>query len=69
MFDAGKIKDLMLDKIIKLILRKISPELKKHFEKFLAELDEKARKTPNSWDDLFMDTLYEVTGIPKPKYK
>lgn len=67
MFNSGYIKNLMLDKIIKLVLRQISPELKKYFAALLYELDKKARATSNPYDDVLMDVLYEVTGIPKPK--
>ncbi|GAI52403.1 unnamed protein product [marine sediment metagenome] len=43
-----------------LVVTVISPELRKGLEVWLNELEARAKKTPNPWDDVFVGILKSV---------
>lgn len=43
-----------------LVVTVISPELRKGLEEWLTQLEERAKKTPNPWDDVFVGILKSV---------
>lgn len=46
--------------LIQLVVGVISPEIRKGTEILLDELEERAKKTPNPWDDMFVGLLKSV---------
>jgi len=52
----------MWDLIAK-ILEFVSPELRKFLVDFIVELDEKAKLTPNLWDDVLVFLLKKMFAI------
>ncbi len=51
--------------IIQIILSAISPELRDLILKFAKELEAKAKKTPNPFDDVAVEVLKVILGINK----
>lgn len=49
--------------IISKILEKVSPEIREALGKFLDDLEEKAKLTPNLWDDVIVFLLKKVCGF------
>jgi len=47
----------IIEKLLPLILTVLTPEIKKAVAQFVLQLDEQAKKTPNPWDDIFVDIL------------
>lgn len=43
-----------------LVVTVISPELRKGLEEWLNQLEQRAKKTPNPWDDVFVGILKSV---------
>ena len=50
----------LLTGIISLILKQVSPTIKDAIDKFLDELEKKAKATPNTIDDVLVDFLKEI---------
>jgi len=46
--------------LIQLVVGVISPEIRKGTEELLDNLEERAKKTPNPWDDMFVGLLKSV---------
>jgi len=42
-----------------------SPEIVEGIRKSVQEMVEKAKKTPNPWDDMFTQLLQNIVGRPK----
>ena len=49
--------------IIKNILELVSPELRKFIVDFILEFEEKAKLTPNLWDDVLALVLKKIFAI------
>ena len=58
--------DLVI-KILSLILPVVTPELRRMLEKFLKDFYEKAKETPNPWDDFLAKFLLRILGIEVPE--
>ncbi|MBA7532986.1 hypothetical protein ES705_25221 [subsurface metagenome] len=50
--------------LVKLIMEQISEPLHDALIKFANEFREKARQTPNQWDDFAADIICWLLGIP-----
>ena len=50
----------LLTGIISLILKQVSPAIKDAIDKFLDELEKKAKATENTIDDVLVDFLREI---------
>lgn len=51
-------------RLVTLILAALSGPLRAELEKFAKEFREKARQTPNPWDDFAADIICWLLGIP-----
>lgn len=51
-------------RIVGLVIGQISPELRNGMITFVKNLEAQAKKTPNPWDDIFVDILRSVLNIP-----
>ena len=49
--------------ILQKIMELISPEIREMVVKFVLELEEKAKLTPNLWDDILVFALKKVLAI------
>lgn len=47
-------------KIVALIIKSISPEIKEFLDDFILKLHEKAKQTDNPWDDLAVQLLADL---------
>jgi len=56
----------LLIKILAALLPLITPTLRKELEKFLLNWYEKAKETPNPWDDFLAKFLLRILGIEVP---
>lgn len=56
----------ILVQIFSTIMPVITPALKKELEEFLIMLYNKAKETPNPWDDFLMKFLLRILGIAVP---
>ncbi len=58
----------MLSKLLLTILTKAlslaTPEISEGIRQLVAEMVERAEKTPNPWDDVFCDLLQGIVGKP-----
>ena len=61
-YSKRKEEIIMWDLIAK-ILEFVSPELRKFLVDFILELDEKAKLTPNLWDDVLVFLLKKMFAI------
>jgi len=50
----------IIEKLLPLILTVLSPEIKKAVVQLVISLDKQAKKTPNPWDDVFVDILKSI---------
>ena len=50
-------------RILTEILKLISPDLREAIKKLVLDLEEKAKLTPNPWDDLFVWALKKILAI------
>ena len=53
-------------KILSLILPVVTPALRAELEKFLLKFYEKAKETPNPWDDFLAKFLMRILGMEVP---
>ena len=56
----------ILIQVFSTILPVITPSLKKELEDFLVGLYNKAKETPNPWDDFLLKFLLRMLSIPIP---
>jgi len=56
----------LLIQIFSTIMPVITPQLKKELEDFLVGLYNKAKETPNPWDDFLVKFLLRILGISIP---
>lgn len=56
----------ILIQVFSTILPVITPQLKKELEDFLIGLYNKAKETPNPWDDFLLKFLLRILGISVP---
>jgi myo-inositol catabolism protein IolC len=54
-------------KILSLILPVVTPSLRAELEKFLLKFYEKAKETPNPWDDFLAKFLMRILGMEIPE--
>lgn len=52
-------------KIVSAIMPRVSKEILKAVDDFLDDLKERAAKTPNEWDDIFVQFLDDLFTEPK----
>lgn len=50
----------LLTGVISLILKQVTPSIKDAINKFLDELEKRAKATPNTIDDVLVDTLRQI---------
>jgi predicted HTH domain antitoxin len=58
-----RVGSIILIKFLSIILPNISEALKESLKELLKELKEKAEKTQNPYDDLFIEFLYTLFNI------
>jgi len=51
-------------RLVTLILAALSGPLREEMKKFALDFREKARQTPNPWDDFAADVICWLLGIP-----
>lgn len=56
----------LLIQIFSTILPVVTPQIKKELDDFLVGLYNKAKETPNPWDDFLVKFLLRVLGIQIP---
>jgi hypothetical protein len=54
-------------KILSLVLPVVTPSLRAELEKFLLKFFEKAKETPNPWDDFLAKFLMRILGMEIPE--
>ena len=53
----------ILGPIVRAIVGVVTPELRTAMQEWIKEFSEKARKTPNPFDDIFAEFLADVLGL------
>jgi len=52
-----------LYRLIALVMGQVSPELRSGIVEWVKNLEERAKKTPNPWDDVFVGILKSVLNV------
>jgi len=52
-----------LYRLIALVIGQVSPELRLGIVEWVKNLEERAKKTPNPWDDVFVGILKSVLSV------
>lgn len=50
-------------RIITMVFSVMTPELRDSMVAFVNAMEENAKKTPNPWDDIFVDVLKSILGV------
>jgi len=56
-------------RIVRAVVRKSTPEIRKEIEDFVLKWEQKARATPNKWDDILVELVKGILLMKKGKSK